>query len=85
MFLRRHLDNPLGHLVKGGLADAGGLSLLPLLVTLHPDMHLAPADTQLLADHLLAHAVMKHPHSFSAKGEAVGILFSSLPWTKSTK
>ena len=34
-------------------------------------MQLAPADTQLLADHQLALATLNHPHSFAAKEEAV--------------
>ena len=45
----------------------------PQPITLQPDVQLAPADTQLLTDHLLAQAAMNHPHSFAVKGEAVFI------------
>ena len=68
-----HLDDPLGHLVKLSLAATAGLGLQPksLPVAFEPDVQLAPADAQLPADHLLAHATMDHPHSPAAKGVTV--------------
>ena len=69
MFLRHHLDSLSGQLARDGPAVTGlGLQLKPQLITLQPDVQLAPADTQLLADHLPAHAAMNHLHSFAAKG-----------------